>query len=55
MSIEILLEITLVGIATLAIYTFLIRENILYRAFEHLFIGIARELGNVLYCYLWNV
>jgi len=29
------------GIATLGIYTFLIKENPLYRFFEHLFIGIA--------------
>jgi hypothetical protein len=29
------------GIATLAIYSFLIKENAFYRFFEHLFIGIA--------------
>ena len=29
------------GIATLGIYTFLIKENPIYRFFEHLFIGIA--------------
>lgn len=29
------------GIATLAIYSFLIKENPFYRFFEHLFIGIA--------------
>lgn len=29
------------GVATLAIYSFLIRENPFYRLFEHLFIGIA--------------
>jgi hypothetical protein len=29
------------GVATLGIYTFLIKENPIYRFFEHLFIGIA--------------
>ena len=29
------------GLATLGIYSFLIRENLVYRFFEHLFIGIA--------------
>lgn len=29
------------GIATLAIYSFLVKENSFYRLFEHLFIGIA--------------
>lgn len=29
------------GIGTIAIFSFLIKENILYRFFEHLFIGVA--------------
>lgn len=33
--------ILLGGVATLAIYSFLIKENPFYRFFEHLFIGIA--------------
>ena len=32
------------GIATLAIYSFLIKENAFYRFFEHLFIGIATAI-----------
>lgn len=36
------------GIATLAIFSFLIHENRFYRFFEHLFIGIAAGLGPVL-------
>jgi hypothetical protein len=36
------------GIATLGIYTFLIKENPLYRFFEHLFIGIATGFVPVL-------
>lgn len=35
------------GIATLAIYSFLIKENPFYRFFEHLFIGIAAAWGIV--------
>jgi len=35
------------GVATLAIYSFLIKENRFYRFFEHLFIGIASGLGFV--------
>jgi len=55
MTIEILLEISLAGIATLGIYTFLIKENIIYRVFEHLFIGIATAWGLVAVCrdFLW--
>lgn len=34
-------EIFLAGVSTLAIYTFLVKENAVYRAFEHFFIGIA--------------
>lgn len=33
------------GIATLAIFSFLIKENPVYRLFEHLFIGIATAVG----------
>lgn len=40
--------IIIAGIATLAIFSFLIRENRAYRFFEHLFIGIATGLGTVL-------
>lgn len=35
------------GIATLAIYSFLIKENSFYRFFEHLFIGIAAGYGPI--------
>jgi hypothetical protein len=50
------LSSTLVGgIATLAIFSFLIRENGFYRFFEHLFIGIAAGLGPMLVIrdFLW--
>jgi len=36
------------GISTLAIYSFLIKENAFYRIFEHVFIGISAGLGTVL-------
>jgi hypothetical protein len=36
------------GVATLAIFSFLIKENPFYRLFEHLFIGIAAGLTTVL-------
>ena len=36
------------GLATLAIFSFLIKENQFYRFFEHLFIGLAAGLGPVL-------
>jgi hypothetical protein len=36
------------GIATLAIFSFLIKENAFYRFFEHLFIGIAAGLAPML-------
>jgi len=36
------------GLATLAIFSFLIKENAFYRFFEHLFIGIASGLGPML-------
>ena len=35
------------GLATLGIYSFLIKENSFYRLFEHLFIGIAAGLGTI--------
>ena len=40
-------EILVGGIATIAIYSFLWRENRFYRFFEHLFIGIGVGLGIV--------
>jgi len=46
MSSEILI-IILAGISTLAILSFLISENPIYRAFEHLCIGISAGLGLV--------
>lgn len=41
------LEILLAGLCTLGIYTFLIKENSVYRFFEHAFIGIATAWGLV--------
>ncbi len=43
------------GLGTLAIFSFLIRENPFYRFFEHLFIGIAAGLGPMLVIrdFLW--
>ena len=38
-------EILIAGISTLAIYSFLYRENSFYRFFEHLYIGIATAWG----------
>ena len=40
--------VLLAGAATLAIFSFLIKENPVYRFFEHLFIGIAAGLAMVL-------
>ena len=50
-----IMEILVAGVATLAIYSFLWRENKLYRFFEHLFIGISVGLGIVetVKNYLW--
>jgi hypothetical protein len=50
-----LLSVLVGGIATLAIFSFLIRENGFYRFFEHLFIGIAAGLGPMLVLrdFLW--
>lgn len=36
------------GVGTLAIFSFLIKENFIYRVFEHLFIGISAGLGIVI-------
>lgn len=43
------------GVATVAIFSFLIKENPFYRFFEHLFIGIAAVLGPMLVVrdFLW--
>jgi hypothetical protein len=43
------------GVATLAIFSFLIKENSFYRFFEHLFIGIAAGLAPIvtLRDFLW--
>jgi len=41
-------QILVGGVATLAIFSFLIKENPFYRFFEHLFIGIASGLGIIL-------
>ena len=41
------LTILLGGVATLAIFSFVAKENALYRLFEHIFIGIAAGLGLV--------
>ena len=43
-----LLIIIIGGISTLAIFSFLIKENVFYRFFEHLFIGISAGLGVIL-------
>jgi hypothetical protein len=40
-------EVFLAGVSTLAIYSFLVRENPVYRLFEHFFIGIAAGWGMV--------
>jgi hypothetical protein len=42
-----IITILIGGIATLAIYSFLVKENPFYRFFEHLFIGIAAGYGPV--------
>jgi hypothetical protein len=50
-----LVSVLVGGVATLAIFSFLIRENGFYRFFEHLFIGIAAGLTPVLVLrdFLW--
>jgi len=42
-----IVTVLLAGFATLAVFSFLIKENPFYRFFEHLFIGIAAGLGVV--------
>ncbi len=51
------LVIFISGISTLAIFSFLLRENSLYRLFEHLFIGIATGVGLVVGVknFLWPI
>lgn len=41
-------KIIIGGIGTLAIFSFLIKENLFYRFFEHLFIGVASGFSIVL-------
>lgn len=50
-----MLSVIVGGIATIAIFSFLIKENAFYRFFEHLFIGIAAGLGPMLIIrdFLW--
>lgn len=43
-----LLNIIVGGVATLAIFSFLVKENGFYRFFEHLYIGIAAGFGIIL-------
>lgn len=49
-------QIFIGGISTLAIYSFLIKENNFYRFFEHLFIGIAAgiSISRTLRTFLWQ-
>ena len=49
------LSVLIGGVATLAIFSFLIKENPFYRFFEHLFIGLAAGVGPVLVVrdFLW--
>ena len=49
------ISVLLGGIGTLAIFSFLIKENPFYRFFEHLFIGLAAGVGPVLVVrdFLW--
>lgn len=51
------LTILLGGISTIAVFSFLIKENALYRFFEHFYIGIATGLGVILGFknFLWPV
>jgi len=50
-----LVSILIGGLGTIAIFSFLIKENSFYRFFEHLFIGIAAGLGPMLIVrdFLW--
>jgi len=42
------ITIVIAGLSTLAVFSFLYRENPLYRFFEHFYIGIATGLGIIL-------
>lgn len=42
------ITIILGGLSTLAIFSFLVKENFIYRFFEHFYIGISAGLGIVL-------
>lgn len=42
------LTILLGGLSTIAVFSFLVKENALYRFFEHFYIGIATGLGVIL-------
>lgn len=42
------ITILLAGFGTLAIFSFLYRENLVYRLFEHLFIGVAAGFTTIL-------
>ena len=57
-SVELLqqLQIILAGIGTIAIFSYLIGENALFRLFEHLFIGVATAIGvgQTIKILLWN-
>jgi hypothetical protein len=50
-----LFTVVVAGISTIAIFTFLIKENWFYRFFEHFYIGIAAGLGLIVPIknYLW--
>jgi hypothetical protein len=41
-------QVWIAAIATLAVYSFLIRDNFLYQAFEHAFMGVAMGMGVVI-------
>lgn len=51
------ISIIVAGIATLAIFSFIIKENWFYRIFEHLFVGLAAGWGIVVTVknFLWPV
>ena len=51
-----LLVTALAGVATLGIFSFLIKENPVFRFFEHLFIGIATGLATIVTIqnFLWQ-
>ncbi len=51
------LSILIAGISTLAIFSFIIKENWFYRIFEHLFVGLAAGWGIIVTIknFLWPV